>query len=191
MHKQGYVQWVGGNKYKGRQLYSFTIKGTDGFFSCGTTDPQVIKNDHIEFDYNENNGGFSVDVTSIRKVKLDDGVVEGRTARPISGPPAQGGSREGYWEGKAERDLENDKYKRENDVRIQFQSARNAAIAWIGHLLSQGAVKLPEKNKKEVLDGLLVDYTDKFFNETSTVPPLETEIPFGDETANEGATSGN
>jgi len=67
--------------------------------------------------------------------------------RSASAAGSGGASKDDYWKKREERDVEVQKA-------IQFQASRNAAIAAVGVLLTNGAVSLPTK-KAEQMDAVL------------------------------------
>jgi hypothetical protein len=174
MKMKGTVRWCEPKLYNGKKLWSFSLNGEDGFFGCGISDPKVKKGDTIEFDYEIVNGRASVVVDTIN---LLSSAPSDRT-NSYSGSGGQPGKANGggggnaqYWEEKTQRDIENDEYRRANDIRIQYQSARNAAITVTDLLVKAGAIIIPEKKGSgyDVLMGKIEDLTNEFFHKTSAV----------------------
>lgn len=77
--------------------------------------------------------------------------------------PASGGSKDGYWEAKEQRDIVTQRA-------IQYQSSRNAAIELVSAALTAGAVALPAAKAKQ-WDALLalVDTVTERFEEAVLV----------------------
>lgn len=75
------------------------------------------------------------------------------------------------------------------DRKIQQQSARNAAIEFIGILANQGAIvykaSAKEKDKVVVLEALLEHYTEKFLNDTTNVGSSVATKPVQDDLSGE------
>lgn len=174
-HKmKGTVKWSGGTPVKGKTLWSFTLKEEDGFFGCGISDPKVKKGDIIEFDYEIVNGRATVVIDTINLLSSapsDRASGHSSTGSESSKANGGGGGNAQYWEEKTKRDIENDEYRRSNDVRIQYQSARNAAIEVAGILIAAGLIQIPEKKGAgyDVVMGKIEDLTNEFFQKTSNV----------------------
>lgn len=163
---KGYVSYAAGRPFRGQMQYSIRLKNEEKWFSCGPADPKIKKNDLVEFDYEESGGYYNVFVDSLRVIDLG--------AEPSAKPSGQnntGVSKDVYWDERFTRDLANDKYKRENDLRIQYQAARNAAIAVLDILAREKALIIPEKKGAagEVIMAKLEDLTNEFFHKTSTI----------------------
>lgn len=192
MQKQGYVTYAGSNDWKGKKLYSLKMADQDGWFNCGTEDPKVKKGDRIKFDYEELNGKFNVKVASISTI--GDGVASVSDSATRASGGTKGGNT-GYWDERLSRDVENDVYRKANDLRIQYQSARNASISVVDTLLREKALKLPVKDPYEAIMGKIEDLTNYFYAKCSGIPSLKSppekagatadaefddQIPFGD-----------
>jgi|SRR6185437_15113373 len=167
---KGYVTYLGGTTYKGQKLYSFRLKNQDLWFRCGTAEPAISKDDLIEFEYEEKDGFANVDLASIRSIDLSTSsdVPEVRTAeyRVNSG----GLSKDDYWKNKELRDLAKDDYYKANDLRIQYQSARNAAITVVDVLLREKLLKLAKDGDNvAVVIGKIDDLTNDFFAKCSNM----------------------
>jgi hypothetical protein len=174
MKMKGVVKWSGGNEKWGKKLWSFTLNGEDGFFGCGISDPKVKKGDTIEFDYEIVNGRASVVVDSINLLSSapsDRADSYGGSGGQPGKANGGGGGNAQYWEDKTKRDIENDDYRRANDIRIQYQSARNAAITVTDLLVKAGAIIIPEKKGSgyDVIMGKIEDLTNEFFQKCSAV----------------------
>lgn len=78
--------------------------------------------------------------------------------------PASGGSKDGYWEAKEQRDIITQKA-------IQYQSSRNAAIELVSAALTAGAVALPAAKAKQwdALLALVDTVTERFEEAVLTV----------------------
>lgn len=166
MQGKGYVKWVGSRPYGSTMSWTFRLKNTEMWFNCGGQSPNVEINDHIEFDYVDKNGRAAVNVGSIKKLSADAQVHQGTPSTALAHTPHVGGGREEYWNDKASKDVE-------KDLRIQWQSARNAAIEVTSLLVTADALKLPEKNKGEAILGKIADLTEKFYRESAEPISLE------------------
>ena len=115
---------------------------------CGERKPNANKGDFVSFGYKEGgNGRHSVDVKSIQ-VKQAEVVQAG--AAPM---------------GRMESTFD----KRQET--IEYQAARNSAIAAANVILTAGALKLPAKeaDKYKVVVELIHDLTGRYFAETKTL----------------------
>jgi len=174
MKMKGQVKWCDGKDFRGKKLWSFTLKEAEGFFGCGISDPKVRKGDTIEFYYEVVNGRASVIVDTINLLsgapsdRVPGNSDSGNQPNKANGT---GGSNAQYWEDKTKRDIENDEYRRGNDIRIQYQSARNAAIEVTGILVAAGTLIIPEKKGAgaEVILAKIEDLTNEFFQKCSAV----------------------
>lgn len=164
MNKSGVVSYVSMRNIKGQDLHSFALKGTDGFFSCGTTDPKLNKGEFISFDAEQKqDGNFLANVSSI--IKNFDGGSE-VFGKPVPGTHVKGSyktqisnSKDQYWTDREARDII-------TQQTIQLQASRNAAIALASVILQAGAcpgyAKAKESDKITVITGLVDHLTDKF-----------------------------
>ena len=149
----GKVRFLNEKNFNGKLLYSIKLADDESFYSCGTTRPNVAQGDMISFDAKETpNGRMQVDVRSIKVNRAKQEVVT----------PGMG--RDAYWDKKAQDD-------RSRQATIEYQAARNSAIAAAGVILNAGALKLPAKDadKYGVVIGLINDLTMKYFEETKTL----------------------
>lgn len=172
MITKGYVTYSGNNVFGKKTLYSFRVGTEDKFFGTGEQNPNLEKNDYIKFDYSSANGRFYVDPGSIEHIAREEPV-----ANPSSGSNSnvvQRGAQkgDGYWGERLSRDIENDVYRKANDLRIQYQSARNAAIAVVDVLLRERTLKLadgPKVDNVAVVMGKIDDLTEQFFKRCGEV----------------------
>lgn len=190
LHTKGYVSYAGNNLFRGKKLFSFRVATEDKFFGTGLADHGLNKGDFVDFDYEERNGRFEVDVLSIKKSNPTEPAPTSAGKAPARSGSSFGAAKDGYWEDKAERDLENDRYRRENDRTIQYQSARNASISVVSLLLENKALKLSEKgDNAAIILGKISDLTNKFNDECAAYKdkddkvladalPSDNEIPY-------------
>lgn len=163
MQSKGYVKWVGSKPYGSSLSWTFRLNDVDMWFNCGAVDPKLNKGDHIEFEYTEKNGRSSVQSATIRKLaggEIHQGTASATLAAKSTGSVSSG--REEYWNEKAKSDVQ-------KDLRIQWQSARNAAVEVAGILVANGILKLPEKNPTEAVLGKIADLTERYFNESKGI----------------------
>lgn len=171
MEAKGYITYAGSKSFGKKTLYSFRISTEEKFFGTGEIDPKVKKNDFVKFTYTERNGYFNVDPNSIEHIGATTGGV-GAPAQGNSNGVRQGSTRDAYFADKFAFDKENDKYRKANDLRIQYQSARNAAISVVDVLLRERALKLadgPKADNVAVVMGKITDLTNQFFSDCSAV----------------------
>lgn len=153
MQAKGYVTFAGDKKFGNKTLYSFRIGSEDKWFRTGATAHGLNRDDHVEFSYNQEAGSNNVDVSSIRRISDSPLKPAATTA------PALVNNREKYWDDKAI----SDKLK---ERQIQYQSARNAAIAVVDILVRDKILQLATGAKADnvaVVLGKIGDLTDEFF----------------------------
>lgn len=171
MTEKGYVQWVGSKPMSWGLVWSFRLKNVEKWFGTGKMDPKINVGDHIEFEYSEVKGRNEVNLGSLRKLESSPQVHQGTPSSALSAPAASNGRsdyalKEQYWNDKAKNDVQ-------KDLRIQWQSARNAAIEVVGVLVKASALQLPAKNQSEAILGKVADLTEKFYSESIHPPGLD------------------
>lgn len=170
---KGYVTLVSEKPYGRTTLYSFRISTEEKWFRTGDTRPSISKNDYISFFYAEKNGAFNVDVGSIEHLSREEPSQDSRSetgARVV--PSGTGVSKDDYWRRREERDIEKEKDYAKNNLRIQYQSARNAAISVVDLLVRDKILKLSDAAKADnvaVVLGKIDDLTNDFFEKCSTI----------------------
>lgn len=189
MQTKGYVDYVGGKDFGNKKLWSFRIRGQEIWFRTGSVDPKLQKNDHIEFEYSEGRSGAQVDVASIRPVSRDSGADAVATVDPPQyrgnnfsrKPSSDAAEKDLYWRNKEARDLKNEGHRLGNEKRIQFQAARNAAIATVDILVRAGTLVIPEKKGAgaEVIAGKISDLTNEYYESTTNLG-VENEVVYTD-----------
>lgn len=180
---KGYVTYAGSNVFGRKTLYSFRISSEDKFFGTGERNPNLAKNDYIEFDYTENNGRYNVDVSSIKPVAREESGAN-KTASSGAGSVQRDLTKDEYWRRREERDIEKDDGYATNNLRIQYQSARNAAISVVDVLLRERVLKLADGAKADnvaVVLGKIHDLTDDFYARCSKVPGVVGSDSFDDD----------
>lgn len=149
---QGTIAYVNEKNWNGKTLYSFKLANDQTLYTCGTQRPAAAKGDFVTFEGKElANNRFEVDLRSIN-VRKAEVAVAGRSFPRF------------------------DDSKRQET--IEWQAARNSAIAAAGVILQAGALKLPAKeaDKFAVVTMLISELTNKFFKETKTLG-VEIETP--------------
>lgn len=141
---QGTVQYVNEKPWNGKVLYSFKLSNDDSLYMCGVSRPNVKKGDYVNFDVTVNPKGQQLVDAKTLKVAVPE-IATGRSGGDSWKPP----------EDKRQRTIE-------------WQAARNSAIAAADVILKNGALKLPakESGKYDVVVALIMDLTKKFFEET-------------------------
>lgn len=169
---KGIVSYVGSNAWKGKTLYSLRVQNEDKWFNLGETPTSAAKGDFIEFEYTEHNGKNNIVGGSIVRLDSAPSVVVGAStvpSRTFGSAPRKSGNKDDYWEKRLDFDLAKDAYHKNNDIKIQYQSARNAAISVVDILVREKALKLPAKEPADAILGKIEDLTNEFFAKTSNV----------------------
>lgn len=144
-----------GNGKKAATLWSFALKGQDGFFGCGYTKPDFEKGDVITFEATEVNGRMKADLSS---VKRESSAIETSVPNTTS-------SGTGY----AAKEDAKQKY-------IAWQAARKDALEFTNLTRELGLLpKLPANPGKaaEALVALVEEYTLRFYQDTYAAPERE------------------
>lgn len=156
---QGKVAFVNERPWNGKMLYSFKLADDDALYVCGTSKPQVTKGDFVTFEAKSNPKGQMV---------VDLNTIEAKKAEVVTAGKGNWGYAKGPNEDKRQRTIE-------------WQAARNSAIAAAQVVLSNGALKLPAKEsaKYECVMALIGELTKQFFDETATLgeKPKEATLP--------------
>ena len=151
----GKVQYVNERSFNGKMLYSIKLAPPNGevLYMMGTSKPTVTKGDYVTFEgEDKGNNRFQVDTKTIQIKKAE--VMQAGSS----------GARDTYWDKKAQDD-------KSRQATIEYQAARNSAIAAVGVILNASAFKLPAKeaDKYGAVIGLINDLTARFFAETKTL----------------------
>jgi hypothetical protein len=163
---KGTVSATKDTQYDGKTLYSFRLSGHDGYFNCGTYNPDVKKGELIEFDGTDKGGGkFQVNVPSVKVLKEAGTVVETPTRGNFRKTFQKDEGKDAYWKAREARDLDVQKT-------IQLQSARNSAIALADVIIKHGAVsleKVAQAKKQGVIEGLVEELITKFQQDSANL----------------------
>lgn len=129
---QGKIQRIFTKDFRGTTLYSFVLAGQQGFFRTGEEPIPFKEGTYVMFNADARN---NVDLESLTVVqdKAPPAKKFGGT-----GSSGKGMSKDDFWSQKAERDIKTQRV-------IQYQSARNAAIATLDIAAKAEALKLPAK----------------------------------------------
>ena len=145
----GKIAFVNEKNWNGKTLYSLKLQNDDALYMCGERKPNANKGDFVSFGFKEGgNGRHSVDVKTI----------EVKKAEVVSAGSGNFGK------------MENTSYDKRQET-IEYQAARNSAIAAANVILTAGALKLPAKeaDKYKVVVELIHDLTGRYFAETKTL----------------------
>ncbi len=158
----GVISKLSSFDFNGKKLYSFQLKGINGFFRTGENPIPAMEGEFVEFDAKgpDAKGNYQVQNGSI-VVKKDSNPQKGLKSfrKVVDSAPT---SKDDYWERKEVRDVETQK-------RIETQSCRNSALQFIDILIKTEAVKVPAKNKVEFFEELLEHYMSEFQQRNSGV----------------------
>lgn len=170
MQAQGRVSYVGSKPFGSKVLWSLRLQNNDAWFNCGERDPNVKSGDNVEFEYTVNpNGKSQVSIPTVRVLAGAAATTVTQSAPSSSFKASSGSGSKEYWDAKAETD-------KARDLRIQHQSARNAAIEVVGILVGKDLLKLPEKNASEAVLGKISDLTERFYKESTDVTAVASEV---------------
>lgn len=157
--QQGTIQKTFTNLVRGRNLYSFTLRGQQGFFRTGETPCPMKEGTYVQFEVDDKNNVSMATLTASEKRAPEPMSTEQAVTKAAS----YVASKDEYWTRKEERDVETQKV-------IQFQAARNSAIAAIVGAVSQGVIELP-KTKGKSYDAYMAyidDLTQRYFADAKT-----------------------
>lgn len=144
-NQQGVVKWAGSKDIKGRTYFSFNLVDIDGFFRCGTRDPNVNKGDAIEFTFEvDPKWGNQVDTKTVKVVDSAPEVAPAPLVQPASKVAV---GRDDYWANKELADVSRQKI-------ISLQAATNTATSIVTAALAADVLPLPTK-KAEKFDALV------------------------------------
>jgi hypothetical protein len=127
---EGVVNYISEKPYKGVKLYSFTLKGQDGFFRTGETKPKIKVGSYVTFEAEEDaRGNRNVDIESIKgTVRAPDGTTKSETITEKN--------QDKVVDFKAIAE----KAKQQS---IHFQAAHKVAVDVTNIAITQGLLKLP------------------------------------------------
>lgn len=157
---QGQVAYVNEKQWNGKMLYSFKLTNDDALYMCGNKKPFINKGDYIDFTFSQSPKGQSIVDPAQITVKKAEVMTAGKS-----------------------------NFEKANDTRqrtIEWQAARNSAIAAVEVIVKANALKLPAKEaaKMDVVLELISELTRKYFDEThsfdkpkNTLPEVETVAP--------------
>lgn len=172
MQAQGRVSYAGGKPFGSKMLYSIKLQNDSAWYNCGERDPNVKSGDNVEFEFNVNPNGKAQVVLPTVRVLAGASQTTVSQSVPSKEFNLRATEKDQYWSNKAIDD-------KSRDLRIQHQSARNAAIEVVAVLVSKDLLKLPEKNASEAVLGKISDLTERFFKESNAVgPELESDPEF-------------
>ena len=162
MAVRGVVQRTFQRDFDGKILYSFTLKGQDGFFGTGTKKAPVEVGKSYEFEVDvDGRGRKTVNLATIKPWESGEAIqspnVSSFAARSrYAGGASKDQGKDDYWRNKEARDLVNDRHR-------ELGATRNTAIALVSLMLTNGAIKLPakESSKEEVIYKLFEHYTEE------------------------------
>lgn len=181
MQVQGVVSRVTSKDWQGTALYSFQLENDGRWFRTGRTPPTFVNGVNIAFDVvTDPRGNNNVDIHTVQQVAGGAAqAVPVSAVTQVSGlpslPVAQGVSKDQYWN-------EKDRYDKEiRQPAIEYQAARNAAIALVSAMLVHealpGITKTANAAKRaEVIEATVDQYTEKFFSELPYKMPSYEEV---------------
>lgn len=154
---KGTVQKTYEKVFSGKTLFSFTLRGTKGFFRTGQTRPTFKEGGYISFEADD---GLNVDVSTIESLSHKEPEVTD-SSKPVSA------------------------YVDREDFRqrsIIYQSARKDAIEVLNTMLAHDALRLPANTPKKyaALLAAVDALTVRFFADTANLGHKEEAVD-GDE----------
>lgn len=176
---KGTVGYIGEKKWGTKTFFSFTIKGTDGFFRTGVVRPSFKQGGYIQF---EADAQKNVDMNSIVSIgeRAPDEVVKEQSAK--IGGMAPGTKPIDF---RAEADKARQKS-------IHYQSAHKDAIEVAKYAVEKGLIRLPVSAPKgyDAFLALIDDLTQQFFTKfesehTVNSSPEATDAAEGGESGDE------
>ena len=161
----------------------YALKIGNDWYGAGKSHPGVDKGDYIEFAITRNGKYMNIAQGSIQKKEA-----QVQRAPSVAGAARNAGvTRDDYWAEKAKKD-------EFVQAAINWQSARNSAIAAVGSMVEHGAVKLPsaQAKKYDVFMALIDEVTVRYFEDTKYVtenmePPMGNPAPADDDNEEEEA----
>ncbi len=165
----GVVQRIFHKVWQGKTFYSFTLSGVDGFFNTGMKKPPG-EGASVSFKAKQTPKGFlEVDFSTIAYQNDGEPTKAAIPSRAYPKAAASSSSREGYWEAKGERDIQNDKLR-------EIGASRNTAIAILDLMIRHEAIKLPAVAKREeFLWEVIEKYKDKLMAKGESTDSAEPE----------------
>lgn len=164
MEFKGVIQRKFANPVRGNTLYSFSLKGTDGFFNTNRTEIPFSEGTAISFDAVQaaKPGNFNVDVATVKQTaevpvqsyNAPFGQRTGGAVRSAGGPM----NKDQYWDRKDARDIENQKV-------IALQSCRNSAIAYMAAI----GVESPLVANAGGPEAFIARWTDNFLEHNAAI----------------------
>jgi hypothetical protein len=167
---RGVVQRTFEKEFNNKLLHSFTIKGQDGFFGCGTRRPPVEAGKSYEFEFSvDPKGRKNVNLNTLRPWESGEAISAPNVGSMVGKNPNKSGGSEKFWEEKAAREIRNDGLR-------ELGATRNTALTLVTLMLSNGAIKLPTKeaNKEEVIYKLFEHYTAELLK--AQTPEAQPEV---------------
>lgn len=169
---------------------AWSAKIVDGsaetWYGLGFKKPSISQGDMIEFEASQNGRFWNIDQKSIQVVQND--VQQNKPVSDVVGSSGGAQSKDEFWSNKEKKE----EFKQKQ---INWQAARNSAIALVPTLLEQGVVKLPTKkaDQYDAVLGVVDELSVRFYNDTqdpeakmgggvesSEFGDLEEEIKFDD-----------
>jgi hypothetical protein len=181
---KGVVARIFEKEFPNGMAYSFTLRGDRAFYRSGNKKPTFSEGDSIQFEVEMK--GANAYAKHIQPWTGGEVEVAVPAAKVANGGPR---TADDFWRRKEVRDVETQK-------RIELQSCRNSAIAFVAELVKAEAVKLPAKqaDKALVIEELVKHYTKFFIEENAGKQPEEAVNPaaeHADNTNTKEATSPN
>lgn len=170
---KGTVSFVGSKDFNDQKYWSFQLEESDTYIRTGTRRPYCKVGDLVEFKTREHRGATYVDGNvevlewgSKRKGNSSQGRNSGRASSRRVGS----GSRDNYWEKKAEKDEETGR-------RVTWAGSMNTAIDLVRLMLENNALKLPTKqaDKWDVIREVVVGEAEKLYEKARQVGDVGVE----------------
>lgn len=145
----GVVEKTTYNEWKGKKLYAIRLTGDSEFYNTGEVVPPVQPGQYIEFEAKIGNKDRKM--VEIKSIVVKQGAPANQA--PVL-PVSSAASKDQYWEGRAARDVIQDRLK-------AIGASRNTSIELVKLMIAHEAIPVPKllKDREAFLLGVVDKYT--------------------------------